>query len=204
MLDEKQFINSFKQKFRSSEKRNQITHRTPESVIHSLATKALNEKKFELGYVSEIPELKINRKKKDLAAFFGRAKREAKKNQPKPIIHNVKKTPKDDWRVEYERYINSKAWRDVRQKYRADSTRYQDCWSCMAPANSVQIHFHHLHYNSLMHETLDDIIPLCVECHKNLHHKYDIAKAKKRSLSLKKFSMDFCKNSEKIRNPTTE
>lgn len=203
MFDEKQFIANFKQNYRRTERQKNIKPRTPESVIHALAKQACLEKQYELGIINQVPELRINKKKKDLIAFLSKKPKKHDSNKIK-IISKPQKAKEDDWRIKYNIYMNSKAWREKRKEYQQDQSRYQNCWSCNEEPKTVIIQFHHLHYDTLGSESLDDIIPLCMSCHKNLHTKYNIAKAKKPSLSLKKFSLEFCKDSEKFRNSMSE
>lgn len=64
----------------------------------------------------------------------------------------------------YENYLNSDSWKNKRievlRKYK------NKCVLCFASAEVV----HHLHYARLFEEKITDLIPLCNDCHDNLHN----------------------------------
>lgn len=68
-------------------------------------------------------------------------------------------------RTEYERYINSAEWRDVRRRYR-ESKRP---WRCHVCSSGKQLHLHHRTYKRFGHEWLMDLVPLCEMCHRDAH-----------------------------------
>lgn len=60
----------------------------------------------------------------------------------------------------YEEYINSSQWKDKRlRRLRKDKFRCRTCW------NEDNLQVHHLTYERLGHEEIDDLITLCRECH---------------------------------------
>lgn len=63
----------------------------------------------------------------------------------------------------YRAYLNSPAWRDVRNRYRASDLPQV----CMCGSDQYQLH--HATYDRVGHEALDDLIPLCRACHAQAH-----------------------------------
>lgn len=65
----------------------------------------------------------------------------------------------------YDTYIgSSKAWKEKRAAVlERDHYRCKICGSCM------DLHVHHVTYERLYHEELDDLITLCGKCHRRLH-----------------------------------
>ena len=69
--------------------------------------------------------------------------------------------------VEYQDYINSNAWRKVRQRY-FESNMPQVCFACNL-ANRPGFHLHHKTYRRLGKEKLTDLMLLCPDCHSKIH-----------------------------------
>jgi len=71
--------------------------------------------------------------------------------------------------VRYQEYTNSKYWVAAKNRYKA-SGRPQECLLC----GDKRYQLHHRHYDNLGQEKLNDLAPLCVECHTRLHwsHEY--------------------------------
>jgi len=72
--------------------------------------------------------------------------------------------------VKYEDYIVSKEW-EAKRKERIKRDHYQ-CAMC-GTAKNLQVH--HITYERLGHEELDDLITLCKDCHAKVHEN-DLAK----------------------------
>lgn len=60
-------------------------------------------------------------------------------------------------------YIQSDAWRDFRDRYRAARP-----WECVC-GQTTGLHLHHISYERLGAEEFDDVHPLCPTCHARLH-----------------------------------
>ena len=67
-------------------------------------------------------------------------------------------------RQEKKYYLNSAAWKSKRKR------RLQhDGYRCTSCCSKKKLTIHHLKPENYGHETLQDIITLCVACHSNLH-----------------------------------
>ena len=71
---------------------------------------------------------------------------------------------------DYDRYIRSKAWKQKREIF-LDAFNHQ----CAMCHQKEHLHVHHLHYQSVGHETLEDVVVCCRRCHyiEHLPHKDD-------------------------------
>jgi 5-methylcytosine-specific restriction endonuclease McrA len=67
----------------------------------------------------------------------------------------------------YSDYINSDAWREVRRRYWA-SKMPKDCYVC-GRSRHPGMHLHHRTYKNLGNERLMDLVPVCPECHEEIH-----------------------------------
>lgn len=67
-------------------------------------------------------------------------------------------------RSSYQAYLRSDHWRSFKKRYR-QSDRPQQCQGC----GSKYYELHHVTYERLGHEHLDDVVPLCRFCHKTMH-----------------------------------
>lgn len=65
----------------------------------------------------------------------------------------------------YEEYLRSDHWRDVKRAYGC-SDRSQYC-----PCGAWGTDLHHRTYRRLGEERLGDLVPLCREHHRELHHR---------------------------------
>jgi 5-methylcytosine-specific restriction endonuclease McrA len=85
---------------------------------------------------------------------------------------------------DYETYIQSSAWRAVRQRF-IDSKLPKICMGCTRPWGSGD-HLHHRTYRSLGNEILADLVPLCQACHQLVHdlHRANQADPDARSTKL--------------------
>lgn len=64
----------------------------------------------------------------------------------------------------YHAYLKSKAWKELRRKVWLRSRRW--CERC---DNSMSAHVHHLTYERIGHERLEDLQAVCENCHEFLH-----------------------------------
>lgn len=64
----------------------------------------------------------------------------------------------------YADYLASDCWRNFKEKYK-NSTREQFCLKCGDP----NFHLHHLTYDRICRERLEDVVPLCGDCHRREH-----------------------------------
>lgn len=78
---------------------------------------------------------------------------------------------KDDWRADYDNYLQSPQWRNKRQEL--FNERGKKCEHCGA---TTQIHVHHIHYRNLGNEKLEDLMVLCKSCHEEEHKRLDSLK----------------------------
>lgn len=83
----------------------------------------------------------------------------------------------DEKRPQYEEYIKSDAWKE-----KAAQRRELDDDTCQRCGAKNQLEVHHLWYDYLGNESLNDLITLCSECHKECHREsLVIQKSKKLS-----------------------
>ncbi len=73
-------------------------------------------------------------------------------------------------RAGYRAYINSPAWRAVRDRYWA-SQMPKNCYVCDCPRRPG-MHLHHRTYKNLGNERLMDLAPVCPDCHDFIHAIY--------------------------------
>lgn len=76
-------------------------------------------------------------------------------------------------RAVYSHYLGNPAWYRRRERWLEDWTarhgRAPDCLVCGAPWTLRDGHLHHRTYVRLGHECPSDLIPLCHDCHHDLH-----------------------------------
>ncbi len=78
--------------------------------------------------------------------------------------------------VEYNRYMKSDAWAAKREeRLQLDDNK---CVMCGRP-NGLQkdgvtpiLQVHHVRYQNLGHESMDDLVSLCPGCHRKIHRYY--------------------------------
>lgn len=70
-------------------------------------------------------------------------------------------------KVNYKEYINSKEWKKKKQE--VFNERGKECEQCGA---QHYIHVHHLNYDNLGNENLEDLQILCYRCHMSKHDEY--------------------------------
>jgi len=66
----------------------------------------------------------------------------------------------------YQSYLKSSAWREKRKN--ALSKVDYKCEDC--GAENIRLEVHHLNYNTIFNEDLQDLIVLCCDCHKARHN----------------------------------
>jgi len=95
---------------------------------------------------------------------------------PAPQPAEVKSYPQ--WRREWEAYLLSQHWTDLRQQKFAEAGKA--CKSCNGK-NDIQCH--HIRYKNFTDCTTADLIVLCEDCHKVLHAAIKVYKLKIDSVS---------------------
>ena len=70
-------------------------------------------------------------------------------------------------RREYQKYLQSSHWKDIRRRYRESKLFDGQCYAC---SSTERLQLHHKSYNRLGRERLTDLIYLCDECHSIIHH----------------------------------
>jgi len=68
------------------------------------------------------------------------------------------------YKERYEAYISSPEWKLKRAEYKASRP-----WSCFVCSETKKLHLHHITYRRMGCELLDDLIPLCSDCHAATH-----------------------------------
>ena len=68
--------------------------------------------------------------------------------------------------MRYEDYLNTDHWRFV-----AEATKWASGYKCALCGCETQLETHHKAYGNLGHETPDDVIVLCRDCHAKHHGK---------------------------------
>jgi len=70
--------------------------------------------------------------------------------------------------VDYDAYMHSREWCEVRQK-----RLKKDGYRCALCGTTEHLEVHHLTYERLGRERIDDLITLCKTCHKQAHELKD-------------------------------
>lgn len=88
---------------------------------------------------------------------------------PDPVRREKKekdKTARDERYQKYQRYLSSPEW----MKIRSEAIKH---WGskCVLCCSISGLQGHHRTYVNLYNETVDDIVPLCIKCHKKHHSK---------------------------------
>jgi 5-methylcytosine-specific restriction endonuclease McrA len=74
------------------------------------------------------------------------------------------------WHERYDEYLRSEEWLSIRrQVLRRDNFRCRHTGKLNGPGDPLQVH--HLTYDRVGHELLDDLITLCRSAHRQLHKK---------------------------------
>lgn len=69
--------------------------------------------------------------------------------------------------MDYNKYIKSKEWRDKRNEL--FTLKGKECEQC---GSTHKINVHHISYDNLGNESLDDLQILCFQCHMSKHDEY--------------------------------
>ena len=66
---------------------------------------------------------------------------------------------------DYEKYLMSSEWAKKRMQ-----TMDRDSWKCVICGNEADV-VHHLTYERIFNESLNDLVSLCTECHQREHSR---------------------------------
>jgi hypothetical protein len=100
------------------------------------------------------------------------------------------------WSKPYVDYLQSPAWRDVIDRFKQFKA-YECQFSPDGHGCSGALHLHHLTYERVFHEDLDDLIALCRWHHRQLHQHFDSELRRDPGLELADFSRTW------VRGPST-
>ena len=78
----------------------------------------------------------------------------------------------------YKEYLKSDHWKNVKKRYK-DSKLTQKCYIC---GSNKHINIHHKTYKRLGKEKLNDLVPLCQECHYLTHKALGISNSQNLNL----------------------
>ncbi|MCD8418864.1 hypothetical protein J2Q11_14130 [Tenacibaculum finnmarkense genomovar finnmarkense] len=108
-----------------------------------------------------------------------KSKREKENNDLREsIIHDNFETSNYG---KYVNYLNSAEWKNLRIRvFERDKNTCQEC------KNKTAEQVHHITYENLFNEPLEDLVSVCVECHSEIHKRLDIEKIEKIKLSIRK------------------
>ena len=68
------------------------------------------------------------------------------------------------YRPEYEKYLMSSDWQEKRaERFEKDGNR------CVCCGAEKALQAHHITYERVGHEDIDDLVTLCADCHKTVH-----------------------------------
>jgi 5-methylcytosine-specific restriction endonuclease McrA len=90
------------------------------------------------------------------------AKRARKPKEPKPMPEPQEPSQKR----KYERYLRSPEWIEKRDRFRAAFGN-----KCVVCGSTEDLHIHHLNYDCIGNETINDVVCLCKGCHRSAHRK---------------------------------
>jgi 5-methylcytosine-specific restriction endonuclease McrA len=66
----------------------------------------------------------------------------------------------------YDKYLKSAHWQDVRRRYKASKLHKDACYAC---GTSEGLQLHHKTYKRVGRERLNDLLYLCGDCHSKVH-----------------------------------
>ena len=92
------------------------------------------------------------------------------KRQSAKTPSSKKEAPNQGGYVDYYDYINSPEWKE-----RARKRMRMDRFQCSVCGTAKNLAVHHITYERLGHEDMDDLITLCKDCHAKVHEN-DLAK----------------------------
>ena len=67
----------------------------------------------------------------------------------------------------YAKYMKSRRWKQFKYSYWKKHERV-----CAACGSTKRLCLHHYSYKKLGNETFDDVVPLCWDCHEELHNEH--------------------------------
>jgi hypothetical protein len=70
---------------------------------------------------------------------------------------------RENYNGDYKSYLKSKHWKKFRENYFKNHTR--TCYCCFEDATEL----HHNNYDNLFRETEKDVVPVCRNCHEEIH-----------------------------------
>ena len=82
------------------------------------------------------------------------------------IITRLKNSRKKMSKAEYQEYLKSDHWQDVRSRFRQSKLHNYGCYVCQSKG---ELHLHHKSYKRLFEERLNDFIYLCPAHHLEVH-----------------------------------
>lgn len=90
----------------------------------------------------------------------------------------------------YNAYLQSKVWADRRYRVlRRDNNRCLGCnWTPTFKPEFKYLHIHHLTYDRVFYERLEDLVTLCKDCHKRIHKELECFLGKVIALNLERSS----------------
>lgn len=111
------------------------------------------------------------------------------------------RTPSHERPVDYAAYLRSDHWADVKRRYRA-SKLPQHCVICKSDG---PVEFHHRTYRRITQERLQDLVPLCRECHQWAHdyvNYHDNKSKHNHSTAIRKLKRRYKKYGHRINEQT--
>lgn len=72
-------------------------------------------------------------------------------------------------RESYHQNMSSERWKRFKWHYWSKYKR-----QCAACESTEKVILHHTHYNSLGRERIEDVVPLCFDCHSEFHNLYGV------------------------------
>lgn len=73
-------------------------------------------------------------------------------------------TKKQEWFNKYNEYLKSSEWKEKRLLVlKRDKFKCQSC-------GGIGQHIHHLSYETVFNEDINDLVTLCINCHKSIHN----------------------------------
>src|SRR5688500_6936182 len=83
-------------------------------------------------------------------------------------------------RRNYEKYLRSNHWRDLRLQKLSLMPRCENC------GDDTYLHVHHVDYKDLLSCTVEDLVVLCEGCHDDLHTALGMLRKKAHHFPLEK------------------
>ena len=78
-------------------------------------------------------------------------------------------------RIDYYQYLRTKTWRE-----KANERLKQDGYQCVLCRSAKNLSVHHITYENIGFEKMDDLISVCKACHEKLH-EHDSIRPEKRA-----------------------